>query len=292
MNKPTQDTTFILYFMDGSKTILDINDLENDTIHTLIYKLEKSEYIYTFFQYGTENKIYTNTKLNTFNVNQPENTVSLFVLKTFLDLSNFMLPTSPTTPTSPTFNSHISSSQNTVLWNHINYNNHEVRTVADLCNLHKLYFSNWIHLKHFNLISKLSNLQELHLNTCVKLTDLELISNINNLYKLTITNCNNISNLAPLGDLNNLYELHLNKCNKISNLNPLFRLWNLNILTFTKCDKIIDLSPIRLLPKLYQLTIQDCNKIVAIKPRFEQYDDYREYNILYYMVHDEQPLCE
>jgi len=272
MNKPTQDTTFILYFMDGSKTILDINDLENDTIHTLIYKLEKSEYIYTFFQYGTENKIYTNTKLNTFNVNQPENTVSLFVLKTLLDFSNL---------TSSTFNSHMNTNHYKLHWNNIKYNNPEVRTISDLCNLHKLHISNWLQLKHLNLISKLSNLQELHLNNCNELTDLEPISHINNLYKLTITKCYSLSNLEPLGDLNNLYELHLNECDKISNLIPLFRLWNLHILTFTKCDKIIDLSPIRLLPKLYQLTIQDCNKIVAMKPRFDKVDDYERYKILY-----------
>ena len=189
-------TKCILYSMDGSKKEVDVND--SHTIHSLIYLLYKldDKHIYTIYKAGNEYPVFTNTKLNTFEVDSETNSFSLFALKKEITediVNNF----------------------NTITWNQIIEQNN-VQSIYHIFPLETFVIHvNQCYLASLSPIRYMTNLQHLSLKNCNELSDLTPLETLYNLHRMTINKCPKLIDIRPISRLPNLRRLDIIYCDQI-----------------------------------------------------------------------------
>ena len=188
----------ILHMMDGSKSEFDITD--HNTVHSLLHLLYLTDltHIYTLYREGDEHPIYTNTSLDTFEVNSENNSISLFALKKELTED-------------------ITSQFENKTWGQIISRNN-LQSIYDLFSTEQLttYVENCF-LINLTPISHLTNLLHLYLLQCYELVNLKPLEILYNLNSIKIDDCPKIIDVRPISKLSNLRKLNIINCNQIVN---------------------------------------------------------------------------
>ena len=189
-------TKCIVYSMDGSKNEIDVND--SHTIHSLIYLLYKldDKHIYTIYKAGNEYPVFTNTKLNTFEVDSETNSFSLFALKKEITediVNNF----------------------NTITWNQIIEQNN-VQSIKQIFPLETFVIQvNQHYLTNLSPMCYMTNLQHLSLKNCNEISDLTPLETLYNLHRISINKCPKLLDIRPISRLPNLRRLDIIYCDQI-----------------------------------------------------------------------------